>query len=66
VRGRSVTLLVTVDASGKVRRVEVETSTGDRGFDAKLRRTAMEWRFHPARNADGKAVEATVPISFSF
>jgi TonB family protein len=66
VRGRSVTLLLTVDASGRVRRVEIESSTGDRGYDAKLRRSAMEWRFHPARTADGKAVEVTVPISFSF
>jgi TonB family protein len=66
VRGHTVELRLTVDERGAVRQVDVMTPTGDRGFDNRLRRTAMDWRFQPARDRDNRAVPAQVPISFSF
>jgi protein TonB len=65
-RGKTVVLRLTVDARGQVRGVDVTTSTGDRGFDNRLKRTASDWRFNPARQPDGKPVAAQVDISFSF
>jgi TonB family protein len=55
-----------VDARGEVKEAEVTTSTGDRGFDNRLRKTASDWRFNPARDPSGRAVVAQVDISFSF
>jgi TonB family protein len=55
-----------VDPQGTVREVEVATSTGDRGFDGRLRKTAMDWRFNPAREPTGRAVAAQVDITFGF
>lgn len=66
VRGRTVELRLTIDVRGTVREVEVVTPTGDRNYDNRLRRTAMDWRFQPARDQDNRAVAAEVPISFSF
>jgi TonB family protein len=66
VRGKTVVLRLTVDPQGVVKEAEVTTSTGDRGFDNRLRKTAMDWRFNPAREPSGRAVLAQVDISFSF
>jgi TonB family protein len=66
VRGRTVVLRLTVDTRGEVKGAEVTTSTGDRGFDNRLRKTATDWRFNPARDPSGRAVVAQVDISFSF
>lgn len=66
VRGRTVELRLSIDVRGTVREVEVVTPTGDRNYDNRLRRTAMDWRFQPARDQDNRAVAAEVPISFSF
>lgn len=66
VRGRTVELRLSVDVRGAVRQVEVVTSSGDRGYDNRLRRTAMEWRFQPARDEQNRAVVGIAPITFSF
>lgn len=66
VRGKTVVLRLTVDALGVVKGAEVTTSTGDRGFDNRLRRTAMDWRFNPAREPTGRTVAAQVDITFGF
>ena len=66
VRGRTVELRLSVDARGAVRQVEIVTPTGDRAFDNRLRRTALDWRFQPARDPENRPVAAQVPISFSF
>lgn len=66
VRGRTVELRLSIDVRGTVRQVEVVTSSGDRGYDNRLRRTAMEWRFQPARDPQNRAVVGIAPITFSF
>ena len=66
VRGRTVELRLAIDARGTVTRADIVTPTGDRNFDNRLRRTALDWRFQPARDPDNRPVPAQVPISFSF
>ena len=66
VRGRTVELRLAIDARGAVTRADIVTPTGDRNFDNRLRRTALDWRFQPARDPQNRPVAAQVPISFSF
>jgi TonB family protein len=65
-RGRSVELRLSVDARGAVRSVQIVNSTGDRGYDQRLQRVAMDWRFQPARDQNNEPVAAQVPIVFGF
>ena len=45
--GKQLTLRFALDERGTITRVEF-ASTGDRGFDKKLREKMMEWKFRPA------------------
>ncbi len=65
VRGDSLVLRLNIDATGRVRDVEFR-STGDRGYDQKLRRTALEWRFRPARDAGNKAIPVAYDVTLQF
>lgn len=65
VRGDSLVVRLNIDVSGKVRDVEFR-STGDRGYDQKLRRTAMEWRFRPARDAASKPIAVAYDVTLQF
>ena len=65
VRGDSLMVKLDVDASGKVRDVEFR-STGDRGYDQKLRRTALEWRFRPARDTSNRPIPAAYVFALYF
>ncbi|HEV2148875.1 MAG TPA: hypothetical protein VGR37_15830 [Longimicrobiaceae bacterium] len=65
VRGDSLLVRLSIDASGKVRDVDFR-STGDRGYDQKLRRTALEWRFRPARDASNKPVAVEYVYALQF
>jgi len=65
VHGKTVQVRVAIDASGTVRDCEVLTSSGDRGYDQALRKTAMAWHFHPARDASNNAVPSTYDVSFT-
>jgi len=57
VRGREVRIWVYVDTSGRVvpDSVRIHPSTGDRGYDQRLRETAARWLFQPAMK-DGEPV----------
>ena len=66
VRGKSATVRLEVDARGAVRDAEVVTSSGDRGYDDKLRRTALGWRFRPARDALDRPVSSSFELSLRF
>ena len=66
VKGKTVTMRLAIDATGAVREVELIPSSGDRGFDQALRRTAMGWHFRPARDAANRAVAVTYDVSFDF
>jgi TonB family protein len=59
VRGRTVTVYVWVTERGTVQAdsTRLAPGSGDSGFDARLRRQAAEWVFHPARR-DGQALAA--------
>jgi protein TonB len=65
VRGDSLVVRLNIDATGKVRDVEFR-STGDRGYDQKLRRTALEWRFRPARDPASKPIAVAYDVTLQF
>ena len=66
VRGKTVVVRLAIDMAGGVNEVELIPSTGDRGYDQALRRTAMGWHFRPARDAANRAVAVTYDVSFVF
>ena len=57
--GMSVVVNLTVDVNGRVLEAHLEQSTGDSKYDAALRKSALSWRFRPARNRAGEPVKAT-------
>lgn len=67
VRGQTVTVYVFVDPRGAVVRdsTRLNPSTGDRGFDNRLRQQAAEWKFRPAMRA-GQAIAAWFPYTITF
>ena len=65
-RGKTILVRLAIDGSGVVRDVELIPSTGDRGFDQALRRTALGWHFRPARDAANNAVAVTYDVTFNF
>ncbi len=65
-RGKTIVVRLAIDAGGAVRDVELIPSTGDRGFDQALRRTAQGWHFRPARDAANAAVAVTYDVTFIF
>jgi hypothetical protein len=46
--------------------VELAPGSGNGDFDKKLRETARQWLFRPARDAAGRAVAALFEVVFSF
>lgn len=65
-RGKTIVVRLAIDIAGTVKEVELIPSTGDRGFDQALRKTALGWHFRPARDAANAAVPVTYDVSFSF
>ncbi|HEX2204715.1 MAG TPA: energy transducer TonB, partial [Longimicrobium sp.] len=64
VRSQDIVVRVLVDTRGEVRDVELIPSTGNRGYDDRLRRMAREWRFRPAREVGtNRAVEARTDVT---
>ena len=61
--GLTVVVNLTVDTNGRVLEARLEQSTGDSKYDAALRKSALNWRFKPARNQAGQAVRATFAFS---
>jgi protein TonB len=66
VRGKTVVVRLAVDEKGTVRAAEVIPSSGDRRYDASLRRVAMGWRFRAARDAANKPVAVQFDVTFTF
>jgi protein TonB len=66
VRGKNATVRLQVDSAGVVRDANVVVSSGDRGYDEKLRRIAMGWRFRPARDAANRPVPYPFEVSLRF
>lgn len=65
VRDRDVVVWVYVTAGGEVvpDSTRLDPRIRDRRFDRLLRDWAADWRFEPARNADGRPVGEWYPIS---
>ncbi|MEO5510357.1 MAG: energy transducer TonB, partial [Longimicrobiales bacterium] len=63
-RGDSVTVVFSIDETGKVLDAQLKQSTGDRKYDATLRKTALGWRFRPARNRAGEPVRSTYAVTY--
>jgi len=66
VRGKTVVVRLSVDEHGKVTDAEIIPSTGNRKYDADLRRVAMGWRFRPARDPDNQPVAVLFDVTFTF
>jgi protein TonB len=66
VKGRTITVRLAVDAQGEVRGVELIPPTGDRSYDDKLRKTALGWKFRPARDASNRPVAVSFDVEFTF
>ncbi|CAN5710618.1 hypothetical protein BH23GEM5_BH23GEM5_02730 [soil metagenome] len=62
---RTVVFILAVDAEGVVRDVELQPPTGDRRYDAALRRMALDWRFKPARDAANRPVAVKYPVTLT-
>ena len=59
-------LVVSIDASGGVLDVEVQTSSGNSNLDRAAMQAARKWRFNPAvENGQKIASRVSVPVSFS-
>ena len=66
VKGRTIVVRLDVDSTGMVRGVELRPPTGDRGYDEKLRKAALGWKFQPARDASNRPVAALFDVEFTF
>jgi protein TonB len=60
-----VTLLVQVDAEGRVLDLSVLGSSGHAALDESAARTVRRWLFEPARQG-GQAVFSTVTVGITF
>lgn len=63
-RPQDIVLRVTVDTRGRVTRVDLLSSSGDRRFDETLRRWALEVEYEPARDRAGRAVAAQTDLTY--
>lgn len=63
VANQSLTITVVVDVRGRVKDARLNASTGNRGYDAQVRRWAMDLVFQPAVNMDtNRPVEAQMNV----
>lgn len=58
VRGKTIRLVFTIDAAGRITSLKFD-STGDSGYDRELRSRLLEYRFRAAHRADGTPVAST-------
>jgi periplasmic protein TonB len=65
VRGKVVTVRMAVDTAGVVKSAEIIPSTGDRKYDDTLKRTALGWRFRPARDATNRPVSVVFDVQLT-
>ncbi|HMV33252.1 MAG TPA: hypothetical protein PKA50_14140, partial [Gemmatimonadales bacterium] len=58
-RGREIRVVFTIDASGVPQKVVFDPPIPASRFAEKLRRSMLEFRFHPALGPDGRPTEST-------
>lgn len=66
VRGKTVVVRLSVDSVGAVREAEIIPSTGDRKYDASLKRVALGWKFKAARDPANRSVSVLFDVTFTF
>lgn len=63
--GGTVTLIISIDATGAVLDVEVQHTSGNRNLDRSAIKAAGKWRFNPeVRNGQKVASRVIVPVTF--
>jgi len=62
VKGRTVTVLFTIDQHGVVTKIELSPGTGDGRYDRRLVEQYLHATFRPATKWDGTAVAAVFPM----
>lgn len=65
-RGKTVEVLFTISAEGRVTDLVVTPPITDKNFAKKFDEVMRTYRFRPARDADGNAVASTYPFQFTF
>lgn len=65
-RGQSVAVTFWVSAQGRVERVALEPEIDDRGFAKKFAEVMRNYRFKPARSADGIAIAGVTTVTITF
>jgi TonB family protein len=65
-RGRTVAVTFWVATDGRVERVALDPEPEDRGFGRKLSDVMRNYRFRPARSADGQVIAGTTTVSVTF
>ncbi len=63
--GRKIDITFQIDANGRVLEAQLRQSTGDSKYDSRLEKSALSWRFRPARNRQGEAVKATYTVTYT-
>ena len=61
-RGKTVAIAFVISPDGKVVDFKVAPPIQDKGYAKRFDDTMRGYRFHPARDADGKAIEGTYTI----
>lgn len=62
VRGLQVTVIFSLDATGRITHVEFKPEIRDRGYRKRLLEAMENFRWSPARGPDGFPVAATVEM----
>lgn len=65
-RGKTVQVTFSIDVVGVVRDVTVEPPITDKKFSRKFDETMRNYRFRPARNADGQPVVGVTTVTVTF
>ncbi|HEX6589831.1 MAG TPA: energy transducer TonB [Longimicrobiales bacterium] len=61
-----VRIRLMVDATGRVTDVQLLTPTRNARYNRELQRTAAGWRFHPARDQNGRAIAYPYEYEYDF
>ena len=65
-RGKRFAVTFWVGTDGRVQKVAVEPDIPDRGFARRFEEVMRNYRFRPARTADGKTIPGTTTVNVSF
>lgn len=65
-RGVRIAVIFDVSADGRVRQVVFEPTVPDRGYARRLEAVMRDYRFRPARDAEGRSVAGVARVVLSF